>query len=457
MNILGLEEFNILEGYDSEQYYKFVVEAKEPPTFCTKCGTTAELDENGDFVTHVFKRKDWRPRTVADLDLRGKKVVIQVNQKRFFCPYCGGEFTEYFNSVARNDKVTIRLWKRMGEESVSVKNTFKSVAEQYGISDTTVKKAFWEHVDRLYEDRVLVAPRILGIDEVYLHEEGFDRKQPFAVFTDIEKKEIIEFVQDNSKENVIRIIKSMKGYENIEAVTMDMNSGYRHAVKETIPKAFCVVDHFHVIQKANMKLNEIRAKIQSKLPEGDKKELFKCRGKITSNREKLPEEAIYELDMVLEKYPKLQTAYRIKEGLRDVYKQEKKYDAYQMYHKWEESIPKDAKEMKGIQRMINRLKNEVFAYFDGNFTNAYTESINNVIKRAVRLGVGYSFEVLRAKVLFGTKTTEIKKVKEMNFRRIFNSLTMQYDDVEYAEIYTEKYSYRVNIDRLFDELEQGEF
>lgn len=45
----------------------------------------------------------------------------------------------------------------------------------------------------------------------------------------------------------------------------------------------------------------------------------------------------------------------------------------------------------------------------------------------------------------------------MNFRRIFNTMTMQYDDVEYIESYTEKYSYRVNIDRLFDELEQGEF
>lgn len=113
--------------------------------------------------------------------------------------------------------------------------------------------------------------------------------------------------------------------------------------------------------------------------------------------------------------------------------------------------------MKGIQRMINRLKNEVFAFFDGNYTNAYTESFNNVIKLIVRLVVGYSFDVLRVKVLFGTKATEIKKVKEMNFRRIFNSLTMKYEDAEYIESYTEKYSYRVNIDRLFDELEQREF
>lgn len=124
-NILGLDEFNVIEGYDSEQYYKFVVEAKEPPTFCTKCGTTAELDENGDFVTHVFKRKDWRPRTVADLDLRGKKVIIQVNQKRFFCPYCGGEFTEYFNmalklSTVQGQERIVKGHKDCVEEIISI-------------------------------------------------------------------------------------------------------------------------------------------------------------------------------------------------------------------------------------------------------------------------------------------------------------------------------------------------
>ncbi|MBA4535215.1 ISL3 family transposase [Brevibacillus halotolerans] len=456
MNVLGLEEFNVIEGYDSEQYYKFVVEARNEPYFCTSCGTSAGLDKNENF----FKRHDVRRRTVSDVDLRGKKVIIEILQRRFKCPKCGDNFTEYFESIARNDKVTQRLFKRMGEDSIKGKNTFKSVAEQHGVSDTTVKRAFWSHVDELYRNRVLLAPRVLGIDEVYLHEEGFDRKQPFAVFTDIENKEIIEFVQGSSKEIVIEVIKSMKGYENIEAVTMDMNSGYRHAVMETMPKANCVVDHFHVIQKANMKLNEIRATIQNKLPEGDKKELFKQRGRITANREDLTEEALFKLDEVLEKYPKLQTAYQIKEGLRNVYKQKTKHDAFQQYYKWECSIPKDAKEMKSIQRMINRLKQEVFRYFDGRYTNAYTESFNNVIKRIVRLGVGYSYDVLRAKILFGTKATEIKKVKDMNFHRIFNVLSRISGEVIWIHPnseYAETYSYRVGIDKLLQQIEDGEF
>lgn len=209
-----------------------------------------------------------------------------------------------------------------------------------------------------------------------------------------------------------------------------------------------------------MKLNDIRAKIQNKLKEGEKKELFKVRGLITSNREVLDEEALLRLDTELEKYPRLHTAYWIKEGLRDVYKQQTKYDAFQRYHKWELSIPPDAKEMKSIQRMINRIRKEVFAYFDGRVTNAYTESFNNVIKRIVRLGVGYSYDVLRAKILFGTKATEIKKVKDMQFKRIFNEYTRNNNKVYWTHPeseYAENYSYRVRIHDLLQIIESGEF
>ncbi len=43
---------------------------------------------------------------------------------------------------------------------------------------------------------------------------------------------------------------------------------------------------------------------------------------------------------------------------------------------------------------------EVFAYFDHRITNAYTESLNSLIRVMNRLGRGYSFEALRAKMLF---------------------------------------------------------
>ncbi len=43
---------------------------------------------------------------------------------------------------------------------------------------------------------------------------------------------------------------------------------------------------------------------------------------------------------------------------------------------------------------------EILAYFDHPVTNAYTESLNSLIRVMNRLGRGYSFEALRAKLLF---------------------------------------------------------
>jgi len=42
----------------------------------------------------------------------------------------------------------------------------------------------------------------------------------------------------------------------------------------------------------------------------------------------------------------------------------------------------------------------IMNYFEHPVTNAYTESLNNLIRVMNRIGRGYSFEALRAKILF---------------------------------------------------------
>ena len=44
---------------------------------------------------------------------------------------------------------------------------------------------------------------------------------------------------------------------------------------------------------------------------------------------------------------------------------------------------------------------EIFNYFDTPITNAFTEALNGLAKIANRMGRGYSFEAIRAKLLFG--------------------------------------------------------
>lgn len=51
---------------------------------------------------------------------------------------------------------------------------------------------------------------------------------------------------------------------------------------------------------------------------------------------------------------------------------------------------------------------DILAYFDHPVTNAYRESLNSLIRATDRMGRGYSFAVLRAKMLWAEGT--IKKV-----------------------------------------------
>ena len=113
---------------------------------------------------------------------------------------------------------------------------------------------------------------------------------------------------------------------------------------------------------------------------------------------------------MFEKFPKLGIAYCLKETMRDIYIESKdRYEAYQRFYEWECRIPDDFKAFKDLQNTYNNNKQEIFNYFLQPYTNAYTESINNVIKSIEKAGKGYSYEVLRAKVLYGTNATKRPK------------------------------------------------
>ncbi len=64
-----------------------------------------------------------------------------------------------------------------------------------------------------------------------------------------------------------------------------------------------------------------------------------------------------------------------------------------------------------ILTVIGNWRTEIFNYFDNPITNAYTESLNNLIRVMNRLRRGYSFDALRAKILFTEGVHAIKKPK----------------------------------------------
>jgi transposase len=69
-----------------------------------------------------------------------------------------------------------------------------------------------------------------------------------------------------------------------------------------------------------------------------------------------------------------------------------------------------------ILTAMTNWETEIFNYFDHPITNAYTEALNGLIKMVNRTGRGYSFEALRAKILY---TEGLKKIRRPRFERHF--------------------------------------
>lgn len=64
------------------------------------------------------------------------------------------------------------------------------------------------------------------------------------------------------------------------------------------------------------------------------------------------------------------------------------------------SIPDNITGFKEVAKTIDNWHTEIFNYFDYKVTNAFVEGINSTIRAIESQGRGYTFEVLRAKVMF---------------------------------------------------------
>lgn len=65
----------------------------------------------------------------------------------------------------------------------------------------------------------------------------------------------------------------------------------------------------------------------------------------------------------------------------------------------------------------------ILTYFTHPVTNATTEGINNLIRVIDRLGRGYSFEALRAKILYTKGIHREKKRPKFSRREVFGGHT----------------------------------
>ncbi|HFE0841071.1 TPA: transposase [Streptococcus agalactiae] len=171
----------------------------------------------------------------------------------------------------------------------------------------------------------------------------------------------------------------------------------------------------------------------------------------------LNERESFLLDTWLGNLPALKEAYELKEEFYWIWDTPDPDEGHLRYSQWRHrcmsSNSKDA--YKDLVRAVDNWHVEIFNYFDKRLTNAYTESINSIIRQVERMGRGYSFDALRAKILFNEK---LHKKRKPRFNSSAFNKAMLYDTFNWYEVNDHDITDNLGVDfsTLIKNLEKGD-
>jgi hypothetical protein len=105
----------------------------------------------------------------------------------------------------------------------------------------------------------------------------------------------------------------------------------------------------------------------------------------------------------MDEFPVLRRGWELLQRFYAMWELPDETQARKHYAAWRASVPGEFEaRLKLILDVFDKRPDDIFSHFNTPITNAYTESANAKIKQIQRLGHGYEFPALRAKVLYSS-------------------------------------------------------
>lgn len=381
MNFLNLPNWRITNITEEKSHF-FITAVFVPSKPSECCPTPKEAIKYGT-----------RLRSVKDAPVRGKQVSGILTIQRYKCPECNKIFCDNVPDLEENSRLTGRLVSYI--EKQSIRSSFLSVSNDTGVSETTVREIFTRFVERNPWDYASGSPRILGIDDVYI------RRTARCILTDIENRKVFDILPKRDIATVYGYLIQMKNRKNIEVVTMDMWRPFFDVVKSAFPGVEAVVDTFHVQRMANKAVNIFLKHLRNSLNLSQRRLYLRDRFILMKRSYNLTEKEKVTLSEWKKKLPLLHAVHELKEEFLSLWRLTDRRKAELAYSHWREKIsPEICFAFDNILSAFKNWHHEIFNYFDYKITNAFTESANNLVKTVQKQGRRYSFEIVRAKILY---------------------------------------------------------
>ena len=260
-NLIYLPNWTVLHvEVDGNDTYQIDATFDVAPEACAKCGVVGRLYKHGGSKV-----------TFVDAPVHGKQAFINVQRPRYRCRECLGTFVQPLPDMDDSRRMTHRCREYIERQCLLKPNTH--VSEDIGVHEKVIRQIGKAQADRLsaMHEATMTAPRILGIDELFLADEMR------AIFVDIETSWPIEILPNRWQGPVTTFLMNLNGRENVEVVTTDMWRPYKSAVEYALPNAVLIVDKWHVMRMANDVMETARRIYQGNLNAKDRKVLKRRR------------------------------------------------------------------------------------------------------------------------------------------------------------------------------------
>jgi len=297
-------------------------------------------------------------------------------------------------------------WERYALE-LTRSMTIQDVARHLGVSWDTIKDIQKRFLQRHFAKPKLKRLRRIAIDEISVGKGH----HYLTVVLDLDSGAVV-FVGDGKGAAALEPFwkRLRAAHTRIEAVATDMATSYIAAVREHLPRAVHVFDHFHVIKLFNEKLSEFRRELYRALTAKGPRQILKgTRWLLLKNPEHLnPDRNERErLEEALRLNKPLATAYYLKEDLRQIWLQPDKATARRVLDDWTRRAKASAILM--LEKFANTLRiyrPEILAYYDYRISTGPLEGTNTKIQLMKRQAYGF-----RDQEFFKLKIYAIHKTK----------------------------------------------
>jgi transposase len=382
----GLRGYQYLSTSFQGGSVTFTIDQPRPRLRCAACGCDNVWAQGG------------KRRTFRTLPIGLKPTFVEFAVPRVLCFGCG---------LVRQVKVPFadprrhytHAFERYALE-LSRHMTIQDVAEHLQVGWDTSKDIQQRHLQQRFGK-----PKLKNLKEIAIDEIAIGKGHRYLTVVLNLRSGVIVYVGDGKGVDALDAFwkRVRHARAKIKAVATDMSKAYIRAVREHLPRAVHVFDHFHVVKLFNEKLTAFRRELYHELCRGQKKILKGTRWLLLKNPENLdPEHRERErLEEALALNTPLTTAYYLKEDLRQIWLQADKATARRVLTDWIGRAQASGIAMlQQFARTLREHRRGILAYYDYRISTGPLEGTNNKIRTMQRQAYGFrDHEFFKLKIL----------------------------------------------------------